>query len=217
METGKTNKYCQLPSPTSLYATPQKNCVSSSCRLSQVSSPICRCAYPYNGTLLFRGYSFAELGNTAPYQSLEQALMKFFQSHQLPVETVLLSDPRTDQFQYLLLDLSVFPYGADSFNRSGILMLAFVFSNQTFKPPKEFFGPYAFNGDKYEHFLDDTRKSKNSSIGIKIGAGVGALVFFLLLMLAGIYAYRQKTRAERANKNCNPFGTFTWLSFQSAI
>ncbi|MBA0748365.1 hypothetical protein Gogos_005202 [Gossypium gossypioides] len=208
METGKTDKYCQLPSRKSLYSTPQKNCVSGSCRSSQITSPTCTCAYPYTGTLLFRGYTFAELGNTAPYLSLEQALMKFFQTHQLPVETVSLSDPRKDQFQYLLLDLSVFPYGADSFNRSGISMLAFAFSNQTFKPPKEFFGPYVFNGDKYEHFLDDTRKSKNSSIAIKIGAGVGALVFSLLLMLAGIYAYRQKMRAERANKNSNPFASW---------
>ncbi|TYI78634.1 hypothetical protein E1A91_D06G226200v1 [Gossypium mustelinum] len=208
METGKTDKYCQLPSRKSLYSTPQKNCVSGSCRSSQITSPTCTCAYPYTGTLLFRGYTFTEIGNTAPYLSLEQALMKFFQTHQLPVETVSLSDPRKDQFQYLLLDLSVFPYGADSFNRSGISMLAFAFSNQTFKPPIEFFGPYVFSGDKYEHFLDDTRKSKNSSTAIKIGAGVGALVFFLLLMLAGIYAYRQKMRAERANKNSNPFASW---------
>ncbi|KHG19770.1 hypothetical protein F383_03980 [Gossypium arboreum] len=207
METGKADKYCQLPSRKSFYSTPQKNCVSGSCRSSQITSPTCTCAYPYTGTLLFRGYTFTELGNTAPYLSLEQALMKFFQTHQLPVETVSLSDPRKDQFQYLLLDLSVFPYGADSFNRSGISMLAFAFSNQTFKPPKEFFGPYVFNGDKYEHFLDD-KKSKNSSIAIKIGAGVAALVFFLLLMLAGIYAYRQKMRAERANKNSNPFASW---------
>ena len=153
-ETGTTNTYCRLPISDSspLYSTPSKNCLPSSCSSGQISSPTCRCAYPYEGTLLFRGLFFSDLRNSTPYETLEQSLMKFFQSHQLPVDTVSLSNPRMDSFEYLLLNLGVFPYGQDSFNRTGISMIAFVFSNQTFKPPGEFFGPYVFSGDKYEHF-----------------------------------------------------------------
>ncbi|WRX27266.1 Serine-threonine/tyrosine-protein kinase [Theobroma cacao] len=206
-ETGTTRSYCNLPPSNSspLYSTPSQNCLPVPCSSGQISSPLCRCAYPYTGTLNFRGLLFSAFGNSTPYQILEQSLMHFFQSHQLPVDSVSLSDPRMDPNEYFLLNLHAFPYGQESFNRTGISMIAFVFSNQTFKPPDQLFGPYFFRGDKYEHFSDDPANSKKSSIAIKIGAAAGASVLFLLLVLAGIYAYRQKKRAERATKESNPF------------
>ncbi|EOY26366.1 Leucine-rich repeat protein kinase family protein, putative isoform 2 [Theobroma cacao] len=206
-ETGTTRSYCNLPPSNSspLYSTPSQNCLPVPCSSSQISSPLCRCAYPYTGTLNFRGLLFSAFGNSTPYQILEQSLMHFFQSHQLPVDSVSLSDPRMDPNEYFLLNLRAFPYGQESFNRTGISMIAFVFSNQTFKPPDQLFGPYFFRGDEYEHFSDDPANSKKSSIAIKIGAAAGASVLFLLLVLAGIYAYRQKKRAERATKESNPF------------
>ncbi|XP_022723275.1 probable leucine-rich repeat receptor-like protein kinase At5g49770 [Durio zibethinus] len=206
-ETGTREPYCILPPSNSLplYSTPRKNCQPYTCGQGQISSPICRCAYPYTGTLFFRALNFSDLTDSTPYETLEQSLMTFFQSHQLPVDTVSLSNPRMDSFEYLLLKLGVFPYGQDSFNRTAISMIAFVFSNQTFKPPKEFFGPYVFGGDNYEHFSDQPAKSTKSSVAITIGAAAGASVLFLLLVLAGIYAYRQKKKAERATKGSNPF------------
>ncbi|XP_022716295.1 LOW QUALITY PROTEIN: probable leucine-rich repeat receptor-like protein kinase At5g49770 [Durio zibethinus] len=205
-ETGATNTYCTLPPSNSLplYSTPPKNCQPNSCSSGQISSPTCRCAYPYTGTLQFRGFFFSDLRNRTPYETLEQSLMQFFQSHQVPVDTVSLSNPRMDSFEYLLVNLSVFPFGPNSFNRTGISMIAFAFSNQSFKPPPEFFGPYVFHGDTYEQFSDEPASSKKSSIAI-IGAVAGASVLFLLLLLAGIYGYRQRKRAERATKGNNPF------------
>lgn len=50
----------------------------------------------------------------------------------------------------------------------------------------------------------DSRKS--SSTGIIIGAAVGGCVLFLLLLLAGIYAFRQKKRADTAARKTDPFG-----------
>ncbi|XP_021297348.1 probable leucine-rich repeat receptor-like protein kinase At5g49770 [Herrania umbratica] len=206
-ETETTSTYCKLPPSNSwpLYSTPSKICLPVSCSSDQIISPTCRCAHPYTGTLLFRGLFFSDFEKSAPYEFLEQSLMQFFQSHQLPVASVSLNDPRKDSFEYLLLDLSVFPDGQDSFNRTGISMIAFGFSNQTFKPPKQLFGPYVFIGDEYEHFSDEPANTKKSSIAIKIGAAVGASVLFLLLVLSGIYAYRHK-RAEKATKESNPFG-----------
>ncbi|GMI90844.1 CANNOT RESPOND TO DMBQ 1 [Hibiscus trionum] len=204
-ETGKTDTYCKPPPLTSLYSTPLKNCPPNPCRSGQILSPTCRCAHPYTGTLQFRSTTFLDTGNSNPYETLEQSLNKFFQSHQLPVETVSLSDPRMDASQYLLLNLGVFPYGQDSFNRSAISMLGYVFSNQTFKPPPKYFGPYVFKGDKYENFSDDHGNSKNPSLAIKIGLAVGASVLFLLLMLAGFFVYLQKKKADRATKRSNPF------------
>ncbi|XVF75123.1 hypothetical protein PTKIN_Ptkin13bG0162200 [Pterospermum kingtungense] len=216
-ETGtSTSTYCQLPQSNSspLYLTPQTNCVPNSCSAGQISSPTCRCAYPYTGTLFFRGFLFSDLRNSTPYATLEKYLMTFFGSHKLPVDSVSLSNPRMDSFGYLLLNLGVFPYGPDSFNRTGISIIAFVFSNQTFKPPGAYFGPYVFKGDQYQHFSDDATKSKKSSVAIIIGAAAGGSVLLLLLVLAGIYAYRQKKKAERATKESNPFAN--WDSKKSS-
>lgn len=47
---------------------------------------------------------------------------------------------------------------------------------------------------------------KSSNSGIIAGAAAGGSALFLLLILAGLYAYRQKRRAERADQQNNPFG-----------
>ncbi|PPS13439.1 hypothetical protein GOBAR_AA07152 [Gossypium barbadense] len=207
-ETGaEANDYCSLPQPdsSSVYTTPPMNCVPNSCGTGQISSPRCICAYPYTGTLQFRGLYFSNLRNETPYESLEQNLTRFFRFPELLVDTVSLSNPRMDQHQYLLLDLYLFPYGQDRFNRSGISKIASALSSQDYKPPEQYFGPYVFTGAAYEYFSDGPAHSNKSSAGIAIGAAVGASVLFILLVIAGIYAYRQRKRADRATKESNPF------------
>ena len=44
-----------------------------------------------------------------------------------------------------------------------------------------------------------------------IGAVAGGATFLVLLLLAGVYAYRQKKRRERASEQENHFGTFKFL------
>ncbi|MBA0836683.1 hypothetical protein Goarm_008878, partial [Gossypium armourianum] len=207
-ETGAgANDYCSLPQPdsSSVYTTAPMNCVPNSCGSGQISSPRCICAYPYTGTLQFRGLYFSNLRNGTPYESLEQNLTQFFQVPELLVDTVSLSNPRMDQHLYLLLDLYLFPYGQDRFNTSGISKIASAFSSQDYKPPEQYFGPYVFTGAEYEYFSDGPAHSNKSSAGIAIGAAVGASVLFILLVVAGIYAYRQRKRADRATKESNPF------------
>lgn len=150
-ETGVTKSYCTVSRPNSSYATPPKNCVPSSCLANQLSSPNCKCAFPYTGLLVFRAPLFSNLGNITYFSALEKSLMDSFKSHQLPVDSVHLSQPRKDPSQYLYLNLQVFPSGQDRFNRTAISRIGFVLSNQTFKPPAQF-GPFFFAGDTYLHF-----------------------------------------------------------------
>ncbi|KAE8689518.1 Leucine-rich repeat protein kinase family protein, putative isoform 2 [Hibiscus syriacus] len=120
--------------------------------------------------------------NLEPHMQMCTSIYRNTRSHQVPVETVSLSDP-------------------DGF----ISISSLEPCNQTYKPPSKYFGPYAFDGHKYEHFSDDPVKPKNASLAIKIGAAAGSSVLFLMLMLAGVYVYRQKKKADRVTKRSNPF------------
>ncbi|KAI8531944.1 hypothetical protein RHMOL_Rhmol11G0175100 [Rhododendron molle] len=202
--TGGTKTYCAIPpSNSSSYSTPPNNCSPPiSCSSNEVSSPNCRCAYPYRGTLIFRAPSFSDLGNSTIYATLESSLMDCFQSNQLPADSVSLSSPTKDTDNNLLISLEVFPYGQDQFNRTGISGIAFVFSNHNFTPPSTY-GPYSFRA--YDYF-DEGNKSLNR--GVITGAAVGGSVVLLLALLAGFYAFRQKRRAEKADRVNNPFASW---------
>ncbi|KAJ6395003.1 hypothetical protein OIU77_024087 [Salix suchowensis] len=168
-------------------------------------TPNCKCALPYTGLLQFRAPSFSNLENNTYYTVLEKSLMNSFMLHQLPVDSVTLSYPRKDSSHYLVLNLQVFPVGQDRFNRTGISSIGFELSNQTFKPPPQF-GPFFFIGDPYLNFAGEVTGSKKSSnTGVIIGAAAGGCVLLLLLLGAGLYAHRQKKRAEKATEQNNPF------------
>ncbi|XP_058188477.1 leucine-rich repeat receptor protein kinase HPCA1-like isoform X3 [Rhododendron vialii] len=207
--TGGSNTYCVILQPSSSYSTPPNNCIPSTCNSSQVSSPNCRCEYPYTGTLYFRAPSFSDLGNSTIYTTLQSSLMSYFQSNQLPVDSVSLSNPTTNTDKYLVISLEVFPSGQDSFNRTGISGIASVFSNQTFDPPSGYgYGPFYFIGNPYSNFAGSAGTKKSLNIGIIIGAAVGGSVLLLLALLAGFYAFHQKRRAEKADKVNNPFASW---------
>ncbi|KAK9286827.1 hypothetical protein L1049_015232 [Liquidambar formosana] len=207
-ETNVPEKYCKVSQTNLIYSTDQNNCMPVLCSSGQISSPNCKCACPYSGTLVFRAPSFSDLKNSSRYISLEHSLMLSFQTDHLPVDSVSLSNLRTDPVNYLELRLEVFPYGQNYFNRSGILNIGFVMSNQTFKPPK-YFGPFYFLGDEYGNFAEGSMTSNKSlNIGIIIGAAAGGSVLVLLLLLAVVYAFCQKRRAERATTENNPFASW---------
>ncbi|XP_071936043.1 leucine-rich repeat receptor protein kinase HPCA1-like [Coffea arabica] len=206
---GETQSYCIPPrQANSSYTTPS-NCSRPQCRSDQVSSPNCQCAYPYTGTLFFRAPSFSYLGNLSTFLALQQRLMFTFQSHQLPVDSVSLSNPSKNLDDYLTLSLEVFPSGLGYFNRTGISAIGFALSNQTFKPPP-FFGPFFYRANGYQYFTGDLSSSNksSSSTAIIIGAAVGGSVLLLLLLVAGGYAFRQKRRAEIAAKHIDPFASW---------
>ncbi|CAA0840062.1 Leucine-rich repeat protein kinase family protein [Striga hermonthica] len=208
-EGGETQTFCQIPRQANTsYSTPPENCTPVLCSSDKISSPTCKCMHPYTGMLFFRAPAFSDYGNTSRFISLQQKLMSTFQSNGLPVDSVSLSSPMRDLDNYLVLSLQVFPSGLDYFNRTGISRVGFILSNQTFKPPPEF-GPFFFLASSYQYFAGQGERShKSSSTGVIVGATVGGAVLFLLLVIAGVYAFRQKRRAESAAKKSDPFAAW---------
>ncbi|KAK7302868.1 hypothetical protein RJT34_13765 [Clitoria ternatea] len=195
--------YCKVPQVIPAYSTPPNNCSPASCSSNQISSPNCKCSFPYTGLLISRALSFSNYSNTSYYKDLEQTLLDTFHKQNVPVDSVSLSNPfrnsTSDNFQ---LTLDVFPSQTDRFNTTGVLTIAFLLSNQIYKPP-EFFSPYIFKGDAYG-FYGGEPGSKSSNTGIIVGVVVAVSVLVVLALLAGIYAIRQKRNARRSSE-LNPF------------
>ncbi|XP_076918666.1 leucine-rich repeat receptor protein kinase HPCA1-like isoform X3 [Bidens hawaiensis] len=214
-------KYCQLPTKTTTaYSTQFNNCTPPSCGSDLVASPNCQCAYPFTGLFSFKAPSFSSLTNATIYDSLIKLLMSFFHNATLPVDSVSLSNPSRNLEDYLVIKLAVFPSGQQSFNKTGVIGVAFALSNQTFKPAKADFNTYTFNADIYKYFSDagpGGAKSKTSNTGIIIGSVVGGCVLVVLLVLAGMYAVRQKGRAERAAQQSHPFALWDPTSESGAV
>ncbi|MED6133194.1 hypothetical protein PIB30_026263 [Stylosanthes scabra] len=170
---GASQDYCSIPQQNNLYTTPLNNCVPVTCSTDQKESPNCKCAYPYTGTLAFRAPSFSDLQNQSVFALLESSMMQTFHQYNLPVDTVSVSNPRKEGL-YLDLSLEVFPSGQDRFNRTGIINIGFVLSNQIYKPPAPF-GPVNFIADSYEYYTADSvliiseGSSKSSHTGLIAG------------------------------------------------
>ncbi|KAL2341824.1 hypothetical protein Fmac_009764 [Flemingia macrophylla] len=208
LESGAQEKsYCQVAQTIPSYSTPPNNCSPQSCSSNQISSPNCKCAFPYTGLLISRAVSFSNFSNTSYYRELEQTLLDTFQKQSVPVDSVSLSNPfrnsTSDNFQ---LTLDVFPSQTDRFNTTGVLTVAFLLSNQNYKAP-EFFSPYIFKGANYDHYGGEPKKTKSSNTGVIVGAVVAVLVFVVVAFLAGMYAIRQKRRAKRSAE-LNPFANW---------
>ncbi|KAK9069938.1 hypothetical protein SSX86_010336 [Deinandra increscens subsp. villosa] len=220
-ESGSTDYgFCNLPTKSTLtpYSTPfASNCTFPTCGSDLVLSPNCQCAHPFSGLFKFKAPSFSSVTNTTIYDSLHTLLMSFFRNASLPVDSLSLQNPSRDLQDYLVIRLQVFPSGGTSFNRTGMVGIAFAFSNQTFKPKTDF-NTYVFNAEIYNFFSDSGpggAKSKTSNTGIIVGSAVGGCVLVVLLVVAGLYAMRQKGRAERAVQSTQPFGKYVPYHFNA--
>uniref|UniRef100_A0A1J3K1V3 non-specific serine/threonine protein kinase n=2 Tax=Noccaea caerulescens TaxID=107243 RepID=A0A1J3K1V3_NOCCA len=211
-ELGNTPSYCSAIQHNSSYSTIPTSCTP--CDQGMEASPLCRCAYPFTGTLFFRSPSFSGLFNSTNFETLQRGIAEFFKKFGYPVDTVAVRNIRENpNDRQLLIDLLVFPFGGEVFNMTGMSHVNFAFSNQTYKPPSVY-GPYIFRANPYTHFSDG-QGSKSSNLTIIIGASVGVAVLLLLLTIAGIYALRQKKRAQRATNQNNPFSK--WNTSKSSI
>ncbi|CAL9003104.1 unnamed protein product [Prunus brigantina] len=197
-----SNSFCQLPQQDTETYTTSSNCARITCPDNQKPSPqSCQCAYPFEGTLYFRAPSFRELSNVNTFLSLERSLW-----HKLGLNpgSVSLENPFFDINDYLQIQLALFPPTGTYFNRSEIIRIGFDLSNQTYKPPPEF-GPYYFIPAPYT-FPGGNKSSM--STGVIIGISVSCVVLVLGLVVVGIYAIRQKKRAERAIGLSRPFASW---------
>ncbi|KAE9455852.1 hypothetical protein C3L33_12247, partial [Rhododendron williamsianum] len=197
-------EYCQLEQQTARpYSTSLANCGTTSCSPDQKLNPqSCNCAYPYGGTLYFRGPLFRELSNANIFHSLE---MSMWMKLGLTPGSVSLQNPFFNLDDYLQVQLQLFPTGGKYFNRTEILRLGFALSNQTYKPPSEF-GPYYFIAAPY--FFPDEHGGTSISSRAIIGIAIGCGVLVLVLVGLGAYAVRQKKRAEKAIGLSKPFASW---------
>ncbi|KAF9680154.1 hypothetical protein SADUNF_Sadunf06G0091600 [Salix dunnii] len=196
--------YCQLQQQsTKPYSTSLANCGSKMCPIEQKLSPqSCECAYPYEGTLYFRAPSFRELSNENTFHSLEMSL---WNQLGLTPGSVFLQNPFFNVDDYLQVQVALFPPTGKYLNRSEIQRIGFYLSNQTYKPPK-YFGPYYFIASNYP-FPDGSRGNSLSS-GVVVGIGIGCGLLVMSLVGVGIYAIRQKKRAEKAIGLSKPFASW---------
>ncbi|XP_010442446.1 PREDICTED: probable leucine-rich repeat receptor-like protein kinase At5g49770 [Camelina sativa] len=202
-EANRLSVYCSGDQKNSSFSTLPTNCRRDCDKGRKASPSTCRCAYPFTGTLTFRSPSFSGYSNNSNFQSLQQSLEEFLKDPIYLGASVAISNIRETPLDYhLLIELLVFPFENERFTDSGMSLVGFAFSNQTYKPPPVF-GPYVFNANPYSTSFYGGSVSVNK--GIIIGVVVAVVVLLLLLIIAGIYALRQKKRAEKATDQINPF------------
>ncbi|KAK4259713.1 hypothetical protein QN277_006018 [Acacia crassicarpa] len=153
LETGAdSQRYCTNSQNSITYSTVPNNCIPPSCSSNMVSSPNCKCALPYTGALTSRALGFSNFRNISYFKDLEHGLLATFQSHNLPVDSVSLSNPLWNSSSgYFRLNLNVFPSQSQRFNRTGVVSISFVLSNQIYKAPA-FFTPYYFSSSSSYDF-----------------------------------------------------------------
>ncbi|KAK7331220.1 hypothetical protein VNO77_25438 [Canavalia gladiata] len=190
-ETGATGRYC---TKQSILKT-QQNCSSEKCNPDQILSPKCKCGYPYIGVLTFRAPSSFEWRNTT---SMEEKFLDIFQTHSLPVDSVSLRSSTDDPFSCFEFSIQIFPSGQDHFSQKNMSCISFLLGNLSN------YSPFSFVSENQR--LKESSKSSNTVIIIGAAIG-GSSVLLVLLVLAGVYAFCQKRRAERAiSRSNNPFG-----------
>ncbi|KAF5178516.1 Ascorbate transporter protein [Thalictrum thalictroides] len=198
------NTYCNSQQPLrDSYSTSLARCGPKTCISNQKVNPqSCECALPYDGTLYFRAPSFRDLTNATVFQDLERSL---WTKLGLTPGSVFLEKPVFNENDYLQVQLDLFPTIGKYFNRTEILTIGFELSHQTYKPPPKF-GPYYFLASPYD--FHDGKGGTSFSLGVIIGIAVGCSLLILTLVLVGVYAVRQKKRAERAIELSRPFASW---------
>ncbi|KAK4476787.1 hypothetical protein RD792_015947 [Penstemon davidsonii] len=193
------SRFCSIEDPR-VFIPRLSNCGAMSCRGDAVLTPTCQCSRPYTGTIHFYSVSFSNLQNVSYFNSLNGTLMSLFLSDGLPVNSVIASNPVIDLYSYMQFTLQIFPSGQDSFERRSVSRIGFLLNRQPFH--LQYFGPSFFIDQPYCCF---SGSNNSSHVGIIVGVTIGGFILVLMIVLAGIYAYRQKKKAKRAMDMNNPF------------
>ncbi|KAH0457432.1 hypothetical protein IEQ34_012747 [Dendrobium chrysotoxum] len=200
--------YCSLQQELQQpYSTGLGQCNSTSCPFDQSVNPqSCNCAYPYEGLLIFRAPFFRDLSNRSRFQELESSL---WTQLKLAPHSVSLSNPFFNSDNYLQVELKFFPPSGMYFTRLEVLKIGFALSNQTLDV-SNMFGPYSFIGSPYPFPSGSNSGGSSMSTGVIAGIAIGCVILLVVLVIVGIYAFRQKKRAQRAVEQSRPFAS--WIS-----
>ncbi|XP_047338886.1 leucine-rich repeat receptor protein kinase HPCA1-like [Impatiens glandulifera] len=205
---GASASYCRIQRINSTFS-PSSNCTRSACSSEEIMSPTCKCAMPYSGSLNFMAFPFSNLNDASIYSSLEGTLMSVFTSSGLPVDSVTVFNPTSDENSYIRFETQIFPSGQVSFNRTGISSIGTLLNRQ---PPllMNTFGPFYFIDSSYCCFEDMfARVKRSSNTGIIVGTAVAGSFLLVLLMAAAVYAVYQRRKAKKATTEQNPFASWT--------
>eukprot|EP01018_Ginkgo_biloba_P025021 Gb_02429 [translate_table: standard] len=217
----QTNKVCKPAQTDSTYATPSTKCEVTSCRSGdwKINPESCQCQVPLQGELVFRAPLFSDLSNKSRFQYLESSI---WTNLSLAPASVYICCPRFDANDYLHVQLQIFPQNGKYFNSTEIQRISGALSRQTYTPPYEF-GTFLFMA---KGAFPDASTSSRLSAGVIIGIAIGAAVLCLAILGIGVYALRQKRRAEKALELSKPFASWgtsggapklkgaRWFSFQ---
>ncbi|XP_072993063.1 leucine-rich repeat receptor protein kinase HPCA1-like [Typha latifolia] len=205
-EFAASGNYCTIQkNPVPPYSTSLDKCVSKSCSSGSLNPQSCDCTNPYQGMMIFRAPFFSDLTNSTLFKELESTL---WTKLSLSPGYVYISDLHFNSDKYLELQLKLFPSTGLYFNRSEIQRIGYDFSSQTYKPPP-IFGPYFFIGTPY--FQDGTSGKSSMSTGAIVGIVAACAILLIGLIVIGLYALRQKRRAERAREQADPFASWGGL------
>lgn len=207
---GSTKSYCIPQNSNPSNNNPTSKCGSKTCGSDLVLSPNCLCAHPYTGTLFFIAFNNSNWDNSSLNGALAESLMSSFKDNDLVVETVILGNPVIDVNAYLQFRVQMFPLGDARFNRSGVSGIGTILNRNPLLV-RNLFGPFFFIDENYCCF-PGTSSGSSIHAGLIAGVVVGCSLLVLLLIAAGIYAFRQKKRAQRAE--FNPFAS--WNANQGA-
>uniref|UniRef100_A0A0D3G5S5 non-specific serine/threonine protein kinase n=1 Tax=Oryza barthii TaxID=65489 RepID=A0A0D3G5S5_9ORYZ len=155
--------------------------------------PDVQCANPFVETIVFRAPFFGDAANYL--HILHYNLSSKLNSCTPNNLGLVYSNPDA----YLNVDIKACPVNQKRFNYSQVLN-CFNLTLQTYKPP-EIFGPYYVKAHPYP-FHDKASRT------VLIGVVTGCFLLVIGLTLVGVYAVRQKKRAQKLVSINDPFASW---------
>ncbi|XP_015693347.1 leucine-rich repeat receptor protein kinase HPCA1-like [Oryza brachyantha] len=155
--------------------------------------PDVQCSDPFIETIVFRAPFFGDVTN---YLEILHDNLSSKLKGCTPNNLGLV--PSNDN-AYLNVDIKACPVNQKRFNYSQVLK-CFNLTLQTYKPP-EIFGPYYVKAHPYP-FHDKTSRA------VLIGVVTGSVLLVIGLALIGVYAVRQKRRAQKLVSINDPFASW---------
>ncbi|KAJ0040758.1 hypothetical protein Pint_27248 [Pistacia integerrima] len=184
----------------------ESNCSAPQVPSSSPSPPTNSCeacsSPPIIGTLYFRSFTFSNWKNTSYYSIVRDRFMNSFKASNLPVDSMSVTFQVVSLNDYLELQVVVFPSVNGLLDRTNFSLIISQLNNISFVTLGPIFGPFYYNN------INPNPVKNSPNVGIIIGATVGGFILLVLLVIAGMYAIRQRKKAIRATRLNDPFASW---------